>query len=136
MAAKGKRIFGRYCVELLELRFVVTEDDLQNGALHLTQGKVYFQGGYYQNLDLGDVLISAAGTVVDDSAVPRHSMAYISIGEFSERPYFFGFWAGVGLFAGQFINGYGLSGKLLWEAYNQPATAFAILVLLLLSVFA
>ncbi len=85
---QGKRIFGRYCVELLELRFVVTEDDLQNGALHLTQGKVYFQGGYYQNLDLGDVLISAAGTVVDDSAVPRHSMAYISIGEFSERPYF------------------------------------------------
>lgn len=85
---QGKRFFGRYCVELLELRFTVTEDDLQNGALQLTRGKVYFQGGYHQNLDLGDVRILAAGTAVDDSVIPQHSMAYISIGKFSERPYF------------------------------------------------
>lgn len=84
----GKRVFGRYCVELLELRFIVTEEDLQGGALHLTKGKVYFQGGYYQNLDLGDVRVAAEMPAVDDSAVERHVMSYISVGAFSERPYF------------------------------------------------
>lgn len=86
----GRRIFGRYQVELLQLCFTIPEEALQQGALCLTEGKIYFSKGYYQNLQLGEVLIAPAGSTVG-RAVPQQSMAYISIGDFSERPCFSNF---------------------------------------------
>lgn len=86
----GKRVFGRYRVELLELHFSIPDTILKNGSLHLTKGKVYFDRGYYLNLDLGDIIITAPNTAVEEyhGQGQQNAMTYISVGRFSERPYF------------------------------------------------
>ncbi len=87
---EGRRYFGRYCVTLLQLQFVIPEEELKNGALQLEQGKFYFTEDYYQDIDLGTVCIYPADTIVSPYQQlpgPR-TMTYISTGDFSERPYF------------------------------------------------
>lgn len=87
---KGRRTFGRYDVELLELRFSISDTALQDGPLHLTEGKIYFDEGYYVNLDLGDIIIAPKDATIDEyhGKAQQQSMTYISVGDFSERPYF------------------------------------------------
>ena len=86
---RGKRYYGRYMVELLELRFTVPEQDVQQGPLELHQGKVYFHNGYYQNLHLGLVRVHPAGARVSASdGQELEPMTNLSVGNVVERPYF------------------------------------------------
>ena len=86
---QGSRMYGRYRVELLELRFFVPEEELRNGAVQLSEGKIYFREGYYQNIDFGTVIIYPDGEPMPSyTGQTVQPMTTISVGDFSERPYF------------------------------------------------